>query len=82
MPDGTPLAQVGFWDVFSALANGGLQLRRDLIISGQLFAAGAVVAPGQLLAGVDLFKRKGYPLAIEIQENRPYILRGFYPPIS
>jgi|GEM_PF-2948045 len=77
---GETLSRFNFWTIFTLLPDGSLQLNHELVVNGAYFSNGTIIRNGELMAGVDMNKRRGQDLAVVTAPDGAYILRGFYLP--
>jgi hypothetical protein len=79
MAGDTEYTKVAFNEIFKKQLNGGLFLKKCLVIGGEEFGPGLEIKKGELLSGVDFYKRQGLDLAVTPTEDPDkFVLIGFY----
>jgi len=79
MANETNYERIPFNEIFKKQITGGLFLKKCLIIGGEEFGPGREIKMGELLSGVDFYKRQGLDLAVlPTDTSDKYILVGFF----
>ena len=71
------LRQYPFSDVFQENADGSLNPKRTISISGVTLGPEVKFGPGMVVGGIDFHKYKYRPVAAEERDNT-LVIRGFY----
>jgi len=71
------IERINFFDIFQQNPDGSLSPKVQMNVNGIQFGPGVSFSPGVSFGGVDFYKYKNLPVAVE-KLNGIFFIKGFY----